>query len=1135
MGLKNVSVPPGAADSYWLAHQLTQSPEALVVFTAAAWDAVRLKEELLWWDPDLKVAVFPDWETLPYDHFSPHPDLISERLATLWSLYQGQCRVLLVPVVTVLYPIPPVSELIRCSFLLKRREKVHLDIFRSRLLQAGYQVVQQVLAPGEFCVRGGIWDVFPTGSLVPFRIEWMDDEVESLRTFDVDTQRTLYPVNEIRILPGREYPMDEKSQIRFRQKFRETFEGDPSRCRFYKEVGQGVYPGGIEYYLPLFYDERASLFDYLATDFRVILHGSVEKTLEEFWQTTKQRYVQRAGDLTLPVLAPRDLFLMPETFFVRIKNWPVTHLSIRADDSPSELFQTVPKVTISRRGELPFKLFSEWLTHFSGRLLIVAESLGRRETLVQMLREIGYEFQVVDSWSAFCRGSVSYGIVAAALQQGVVLVNPAVTLLTESDLYDTPLRQKRREKSTTQQVDSLIKSLSEIRVGDPVVHQNHGIGRFMGLVTFEDTEGIAAEYLHVQYAKEQALYIPVAQLHVISRYSGGPPEQAPLHQLGSDQWEKAKTRAAKQARDTAVELLDLYAKRAARQGVSFEIEQKDYDKFCLGFEFEETADQKAAIEAVIADMRSSRPMDRLVCGDVGFGKTEVAMRAAFCAIQAGYQVALLVPTTLLAEQHFQSFSDRFADWPVSVHELSRFRNAKESKKTLDEIASGQADLVIGTHKLIRSDVHFARLGLVIIDEEHRFGVRQKEQFKKIRLDVDVLALTATPIPRTLALSLEGIRDFSVIATAPQKRLAIKTFVYPYSDEMIREATLRELKRGGQVYFLYNEVETMANMHDHLQKLLPEASIGIAHGQLSERELERVMHEFYHQRINFLLCSTIIETGIDVPTANTIVIHRADRFGLAQLHQLRGRVGRSHHQAYAYLLTPSFESLTMNAKRRLEAIQRMEELGAGFYLAMQDMEIRGAGEILGDSQSGDVQEVGFGLYHDLLNQAIEALKKGEPWSGEDPMAVQSEVHLHAPTLLPPDYCPDIQERLVLYKRLSNSTSEEQLQELEGELWDRFGEPPEPARLLIQVHNIRLLTEVLGIQKVNADETGWVIHFTKHTKIEPHLLMDWVLAQNKKARWTGNDRLRLEQKVPEPLSRIEGLRSVLKVFRGFMAPV
>jgi transcription-repair coupling factor (superfamily II helicase) len=1132
MGLKNVFVPSGAADSYWLSHQLAQSPGPLVVFTAAAWDAIRLKEELLWWDPDLNVDILPDWETLPYDHFSPHPDLISERLATLWSLYQGQCRILLVPVITALYPTPPVSELIRCAFVLKRQEKVQLDIFRNRLVQAGYQLVQQVLAPGEFCVRGGIWDVFPTGSLVPFRIEWMDDEVESLRTFDVDTQRTLYPVNEIRILPGREYPMDEKSQVRFRQKFRETFEGDPSRCRFYKEVGQGIYPGGIEYYLPLFYEERASLFDYLATDFTVVLHGSVDKTLEEFWQTTKQRYTQRSGDLTLPVLPPQDFFLTPDAFFKHLKSWSILRLSVRTEGAYSELFRTRPKVTISRRGEQPFKLFSEWLATLSGRLLIVAESLGRRETLVQMLREIGCGFQVVESWSEFCRGSVPYGIAVAALQQGVVLAHPAVTLLTESDLYDIPPRQQRREKATAQQVDSLIKSLSEIRVGDPVVHQNHGIGRFMGLVTFENEEGLPAEYLHVQYAKEQALYIPVAQLHVISRYSGGPPDQAPLHQLGSDQWEKAKTKAAKQARDTAVELLDLYAKRAARMGVSFEIEQKDYDKFCLGFEFEETADQKAAIEAVIADMRAPRPMDRLVCGDVGFGKTEVAMRAAFCAIQAGYQVALLVPTTLLAEQHFQNFSDRFSDWPVTVHELSRFRSAKESKKTLDEIASGQADLVIGTHKLIRSDVHFARLGLVIIDEEHRFGVRQKEQFKKIRTDVDVLALTATPIPRTLALSLEGIRDFSVIATAPQKRLAIKTFVYPYSDEVIREATLRELKRGGQIYFLYNEVETMSNIHDHLVKLVPEARIGIAHGQLSERELERVMHEFYHQRINFLLCSTIIETGIDVPTANTIVIHRSDRFGLAQLHQLRGRVGRSHHQAYAYLLTPSFESLTVNAKRRLEAIQRMEELGAGFYLAMQDMEIRGAGEILGDSQSGDVQEVGFGLYHDLLNHAIKALKNGEPWSGEDPMAVQSEVHLHAPTLLPPDYCPDIQERLVLYKRLSNATTEEQLQELEEELWDRFGEPPAPARLLIRVHNIRLLTEFLGIQKVDASEVYWVIHFSKRTKIEPHLLMDWVLAQHKKARWIGNDRLRLEQQIPEALSRVEGLRGVLKIFCGFM---
>ncbi len=1130
-----VAMPVGSADALMLA-RLAETQRPLVILTETAWQAQRLLEEIQWLAPQRAVHLLPDWETLPYDHFSPHQDLVSERLSTLWQFTSGQCDIALVPIATALYRLPPISHLAARTFLIRKGQTLDLDGFRAQMTTAGYAHVTQVVKPGEYCVRGGLIDLFPMGSPVPYRIDLMDTEVETLRTFDADTQRTLYPVPEIRMLPAREFPLDEAGRARFRENFRERFEGDPSRSALYRDVGNGLAPGGIEYYLPLFFETCATLFDYLPAQATVCLHQDTTSAIQAFWQSTQARWNMLKGDRANPVLDPGELFLTEDQCLAALARYPQIKLkdgaSLGTDPNlgsvPNDFFpptRPLPALELARRDPLPIARLQEFTQRHEGRVLLVAESLGRRETISQMLQEFGYATTPVESWQDFVAGSMPVAITAAPLTAGFILEREGLAVITETELYKTQVRQaRRRDKSARSNADTLLKDLSEVRVGDPVVHVDHGIGRFLGLVNLDFGEGMT-EFLHLQYAGEDTLYVPVAQLHLIGRYTGGPAESAPVHKLGSGQWEKAKRRAAVQARDTAAELLDLYARRAAREGYAFPIRDNDYAAFAMAFDFEETPDQAAAIAAVMADMRSGKPMDRLICGDVGFGKTEVAMRAAFLAVNAGKQVAILVPTTLLAEQHFQNFSDRFAEWPVRIAELSRFRSSKEVAATVAGLREGRIDIVIGTHKLVSGSVDFANLGLVIIDEEHRFGVRQKERLKALRAEVDVLTLTATPIPRTLALSLEGLRDFSVIATAPQKRLSIKTFVYPQSDSIIREAVLRELKRGGQLYFLYNEVETMDNMRDHLTRLLPEARIAVVHGQLRERELERVMRDFYHQQVNILLCSTIIETGIDVPTANTIIIHRADRFGLAQLHQLRGRVGRSHHQAYAYLLTPPPDALTAAAKKRLEAIQMMEDLGSGFFLAMQDLEIRGAGEVLGDSQSGDIQEVGFSLYTDLLNQAVKALKQGKTWDLETPLEVATEINLHAPALLPVDYCGDIQERLVLYKRLANCEMEEDLEALREELIDRFGLLPEPAQVLLECHRLRLTGHPLGIRKVDANADHIVIQFARNTPLEPQ---DIILLMHAKPhyRLAGPDRLKVLLKGATPMERAAQVRGVLR---------
>jgi transcription-repair coupling factor (superfamily II helicase) len=930
------------------------------------------------------------------------------------------------------------------------------------------------------------------------------------------------------MLPAREFPLDEEGRARFRECFRERFEGDPTKSRVYKDVSNGVAPAGVEAYLPLFFDGTATLFDYLPAETRTVIHGDVPEAAEGFWRDLKSRYDLLHGDRDRPLLLPRELYLPVEDLFIALKRFE----SLRVDE-PVEA-QPLPSVEVDRRNVEPLKLLKRFVEPFEGRTLIVAESAGRRETLSQLFAEHDFHPVLVDDYQRFRDAAHPLAMTYAPLAAGFLL--PAdgppgsgaagkLAIVTEAELYPGAVRQtRRRDGRARSNAEGMLRDLAEVKPGDPVVHSQHGIARYLGLVTLDLGEG-AMEFLHLQYEGGDKLYVPVSQLHVISRYTGSSAEGAPLHRLGSGQWEKAKRKAARQVRDTAAELLDLYAKRLAREGYAFPLQMQEYESFTATFPFEETPDQAEAIQAVIVDMTLGRPMDRLICGDVGFGKTEVAMRAAFIAVAAGKQVAILVPTTLLAEQHFGNFSDRFSSFPVKIAELSRFRSPKEVAKSLEGLADGRIDIVIGTHKLIQKDVRFKNLGLVIIDEEHRFGVRQKEELKKLRAQVDVLTLTATPIPRTLAMSLEGLRDFSVIATAPQRRLSIKTFVNRLSSGIVREAVLRELKRGGQAYYLYNEVDTIENRREELAALLPEARIAVAHGQMRERDLESVMRDFYHQRSNVLLCSTIIETGIDVPTANTIIIHRADKFGLAQLHQLRGRVGRSHHQAYAYLLTPPEDALSALAKKRLEAIQAMEDLGAGFYLAMHDLEIRGAGEVLGESQSGGIHDIGFTLYTEMLEHAVRSLKKGIEPDLTRPINVATEVNLHAPALLPEAYCGDVHERLVLYKRLANCSTDEELERLTEELVDRFGPLPEPTRVLLECHKLRIQGAPLGVQKIDASPSAITVQFIPEPPVDPKRVLQLVQS-SRIYRLPGPDRVKIEMKHEDLKARSNEVRQFLK---------
>ncbi|MBI3371389.1 MAG: transcription-repair coupling factor [Betaproteobacteria bacterium] len=1115
----------GSSDALAIARLAAQT-QPLTVIAATALDAQRLLEEIRWLDPRLRVFLLPDWETLPYDSFSPHQDLVSERLATLYQIQTGAFDVALLPATTALMRVCPPAHLAAYTFFLAEGKRLDLDAHKRQLATAGYSHVTQVVAAGEFCIRGGLIDLFPMGSAVPYRIELDDQTIESIRTFDVDTQRTLYRVKEVRLLPAREFPLDEPGRATFRSRWREAFEGDPSSRGIYRDVTNGVASAGIEYYLPLFFPSIATVFDYLPARSAVVLHHDVSEAVNRFWSDTNSRFKLLSGDRERPLLPPRQLFLAAEEFFVHLHEHPRADVTCEAQPAAAQSTVTtvLPALAIDRRAQDPLARLKAWLAGSGLRVLLAAESPGRRETMLAYLAEHGVRPESCAGFDAFAQGATRLALAVSPLANGFAVPAEGWALVTESELYAGTVRQRDRREARPSSVEGMLRDLSELKIGDPVVHVQHGIGRYLGLANLDLGEGMT-EFLQLQYEGGDKLYVPVTQLGVISRYSGAQAEAAPLHKLGSGQWDKAKARAARQVRDTAAELLALYAKRATRMGHAFTLKTQDLEAFAESFGFEETADQAAAISAVVSDMTQGKPMDRLVCGDVGFGKTEVALRAAFVAVADRKQVAILTPTTLLAEQHFQTFGDRFADWPVTIAELSRFRTARQAGQSVRGIADGSVDIVIGTHKLLQRDVKFARLGLVIIDEEHRFGVRQKEALKQLRAEVDVLTLTATPIPRTLALSLEGLRDFSVIATAPQRRLAIKTFVTHYSEGIVCEAVLRELKRGGQIYFLHNEVDTIELMQAKLARLLPEARIAIAHGQMRERDLERVMREFHQQRHNLLLCSTIIETGIDIPTANTILIHRADKFGLAQLHQLRGRVGRSHHQAYAYLLTPPEEALGSQARKRLEAIQQMEELGSGFYLAMQDMEIRGAGEALGESQSGEIQEIGFNLYAQMLERAVRALKTGKSIDLDAPLDVTTEINLHTPALLPEAYCSDVHERLTLYKRLANCETADALEAMFEELVDRFGLPPEAALALLECHRLRILSKRAGVSRVDATHEQLLLQFVKDAPVDPRRIVQ-LMQGNRNWRMAGQDRLKIEAKLPSWQERASKTKEAFK---------
>jgi transcription-repair coupling factor (superfamily II helicase) len=1128
---------PPAADALLLA-QLAQNKTLLVIITASPLDAQRLRDEIAWFSPQLRIGLLPDWETLPYDNFSPHQDLISERLSTFHALARGQCDVLLLPASTAIARLAPPAFLSAHTFFLATGETLPLDRLRAQLTLGGYQFVSQVVTAGEYSIRGGLVDLFPMGAALPYRIEFDDDVVQSMRCFDPDTQRTLYPVTDIHLLPAREFPLSEAGRAKFRSRFREIFEGDASRISLYRDVSAGGLPSGIEYYLPLFFDETSTLFDYLPVETQIVLHRDVQAAIVEFLQDTHHRYKLIKNDRAHPVLAPQMLYLSDESFFTSLRRFsvwrlPDTNPALKEDTGTNDPLPLVPlpPVTVDRKADYPLEALRGFLSAFSGRVLILAHSPGRLGTVQHFLSAHDIEPVPVDCFADFCATSSPLIIACAPLSAGFCWRDPSLAIITENELYAYTERPARR-RTTDQSQGSLegwLRDLSELSIGDPVVHETHGIGHYRGLVQLACSEEQTGEFLHLEYAEAASLYVPVSQLTVISRYCGADPDSVVPHRLGSGQWDRAKRRAAEQIHDTAAELLDLYARRSLRDGLAFDYDKADLEAFTAGFAFEETPDQMAAIDAVIHDMRAGKPMDRLVCGDVGFGKTEVALRAAFIAVASGRQVALLCPTTLLCEQHYQTFCDRFAlvahSWPAVIAELSRFKSAAEQDQAIKDLAAGKIDILIGTHRLLQKDVRFSRLGLVIIDEEHRFGVRQKETLKALRTEVDVLSLTATPIPRSLGLALEGIRDFSVISTPPQRRLAIKTFVSRWSEGLIREAALREFKRGGQIYFLHNEVSSILNMRDKLSALLPEARIAVGHGQLPERELERIMREFTQQKHNVLLCSTIIETGLDNPHANTIIINRADKFGLAQLHQLRGRVGRSHHQAFAYLLTHPDAKPSAAAQRRLEAISAMEELGAGFYLAMHDLEIRGAGEILGENQSGQVHEIGFALYANMLNTAVAALKRGEKIPDlSSTLSICADVDLGSPALLPNDYCPDVHHRLVLYKRLSACETNDDILALQEELVDRFGPLPPPAQTLIDVHQVRLAARPLGILKIEALDKEIRLQFTPSPPIDPGVIIG-LIQKDRQFKLAGTDRLVWHCAHPDQKKRVRALFALL----------
>ena len=1082
---------------------------------------------------NLPILAFPDWETLPYDVFSPHPQVVSQRLAVLRELPNLSRGIVIAPVQTLLQRIAPPSFLAGGSFDLRHGQRLSLEAERLRLEAAGYRTVPQVMDPGDFAVRGGLLDVYPMGTEQPFRIELLDDEIDSIRHFDPESQRSLDRLETLQILPGREIPLDDLNRRRVLDRLRDRFDIDTRRSALYRDLRDGHAPAGIEYYLPLFFEQTASLLDYFADECLPALDDGVFAQAEAFLLQVASRYEQRRHDVERPILPPAELFHPLDSLRQRLN--ALQRIEVIADEDPlweqaKPLDVTAaPDLAIGNREGRTGDALRSFLASYPGRVLIAADSAGRRETLLDILHSADLSPATVNDWSSWQAGNDRFALTVLPIEDGFSIRQPAITVLTERQLFPDRITPIRRRGKRVRDPEGLIRDLGELEPGAPIVHEDHGVGRYRGLTVLE-AGGVRGEFLEIEYAKGDRLYVPVTQLHLINRYSGASPETAPLHSLGGEQWTKARRKAAEKVRDVAAELLAIQAKRHAREGLSMPVDRAMYETFAAGFAFEETPDQHAAIQAVLRDLDSSQPMDRVVCGDVGFGKTEVAVRAAFAAASAGRQVALLVPTTLLAEQHFENLQDRLADWPIKVEVLSRFKSAKETKEALARVENGSVDIIVGTHKLLSPDVRFRNLGLVIVDEEQRFGVRQKEALKALRANVHLLTLTATPIPRTLNMAMAGLRDLSIIATPPANRMAVQTTIAHWDDELLRDAFARELARGGQVYFLHNDVESIGRMQRQLQELVPEARIGVAHGQMHERDLERVMGDFHHQRHNVLLATTIIESGIDIPNANTIVINRADRFGLAQLHQLRGRVGRSHHRAFAYLLVPEQRAMTADARKRLDAIASMDELGAGFALSTHDLEIRGAGELLGEDQSGQMAEIGFTLYTELLERAVQSIRNGELPADDVLTSRSTDVELHSPALIPETYVADVHTRLMLYKRISSGRDDEQLRELQIEMIDRFGLLPDPVRTLFHAHALRRLAEPMGIRKIDWGPNGGRIVFSDKPNIDTLSLIQLMQSKSANFRMEGSNQLRITLEIEELPARVESATVLLQSLRA-----
>ncbi len=1107
----------GAGLALATAELAKQSEYPVVLITESTASAYRLEQEIRFFIGELPVNLLPDWEILPYDTFSPHQDIVSDRLQALVNLPSLAQGVVIVPITTLMHRLAPKAFLQGQTLKLKKGDVLDIEALRGQLSAAGYKHVDTVYEHGELTMRGAIFDIYPMGSKFPYRIDLFDDEIETLRNFDPETQRSDKRFDHINLLPAHEYPLDKAGINTFKDHWHSQFNVDPREC-----------PAGIEYYLPLFFEQTDTLFDYLPNDYLIVSTAGIESAAEHFWKDASQRYEQRCGDRHRPILPPKQVLQsVPEVFSELKKGQRIVLHDSKLGDGAARIkfpISAAPELSVEAKHKDPVHALREFSAE-QDKLLICAETAGRREALLDLFKRYKFSAEVLQDWQAFESADCDLAITTAALQESFAFSAPtAFAVVAEPQLFGRRVSQsRRRRKNTSNNAEAVVRNLAELRIGAPVVHADHGVGRYLGLHSI-DVDGQSNEFLTLEYADNAKLYVPVSSLQLISRYSSADEELAPLHKLGSDQWSRSKRKAAEKIRDVAAELLDIYARREARQGRAFSL-SGDYQQFADDFPFEETPDQQLAIDAVLGDLRSEQPMDRLVCGDVGFGKTEVAVRAAFVAVENNTQVAILVPTTLLAQQHYESFRDRFADWPVKIEVLSRFRSAAEQKQVISDLQAGKIDILIGTHKLLSSDIRYANLGLVIIDEEHRFGVRQKEALKNLRAEVDVLTLTATPIPRTLNLSMSGIRDLSIIATPPARRLSVKTFVRERDDALIKEAILREILRGGQVYYLHNEVKTIEKAARELEAMLPEIRVGIGHGQMRERELEQVMSDFYHKRHNVLLCSTIIETGIDVPNANTIIIERADKFGLAQLHQLRGRVGRSHHQAYAYLLTPPAKQLSRDAEKRLTAISEADDLGAGFTLATHDMEIRGAGELLGEGQSGQIHSIGFSLYMEMLDRAVKAIQAGKAVNLEDSQADHTEVNLRIPALIPDDYLPDVQERLMLYKRIASATSDNALRELQVEMIDRFGLLPEACKNLFRCAQLRLKAEALGIRKIEASAGGGRLEFAEDTQVDPMAIVQLVQKNALRYQLDGANAMRFKEEVESPEQRISAVDDLL----------